>query len=135
MNRWIRMLPIFALLLALGGCASSQEGGSRGTDLNVLTSEQVMRYQNALQAVQTLRSQWLRGRAPGDLDTEAGIVRVYRDGLRVGGVEVLESMSTDGIDYIRFYNGIQASHRWGLGHENGVIFVSSRAGMGPGYGG
>lgn len=132
MNRWIRLFPVLTLFLVLGACASAQEDGSRGTDLNVLTREQIIRYQNAFQAVRTMRSQWLRGRAPGDLDTEAGIVLVYRDGMRVGGVEVLETMSTEGIDYIRFYNGIQASHRWGLGHENGVIFVSSQAGMGPG---
>jgi hypothetical protein len=129
MNRWIGMLPILTVLSA---CSANSGAGGARPDLNVLTSEQVVRYQNALQAVQTMRSQWLRGRAPGDLDSPGGDVKVYRDGIRMGGVETLQSMPTDGIAYIRFYNGIQASQRWGLGHENGVIFVSSQAGAGPG---
>jgi len=53
--------------------------------------------------------------------------------MDVGGVEELKYMSTEGIAYVRFFNGIQASQRWGLGHENGVIFVSSQSGVGPEY--
>ena len=34
--------------------------------------------------------------------------------------------TTVGIDSMRYYDGIAASQRWGLGHENGVIFVTSR---------
>ena len=133
MYRSIRMLLFpLSLLTALTACASNRTGGGERPDLNVLTADQLSRYQNAFQAVQTMRSQWLRGRAPGDFDTAGGAVRVYRDGMNAGGVEALQSMSTEGIAYIRFYNGIQASQRWGLGHENGVIFVSSLAGAGPG---
>jgi len=98
----------------------------------VLSREQIIRYPDAFQAVQTMRAQWLRGRAPGDLDTQGGVVRVNLDGIDVGAVDALKSIPTEGIAYIRFYNGIQASQRWGLGHENGVIFVSSLAGGGPG---
>ncbi|NJD66392.1 MAG: hypothetical protein FIB00_14330 [Chloroflexi bacterium] len=130
MNRWIRMPFILPFLMVLAACAGKQgAGGGDRVDLNVLTSEQIIRYPNAFLAVQTMRSQWLRGHAPGDLSTTGGAVKVYRDGLSVGGVETLQSMSTEGIAYIRFFNGIQASQRWGLGHENGVIYVSSQAGV------
>ena len=133
MKRWIRMLPILPLLILLAACAAKEGAGSGDrVDLNVLTAEQFIRYPNVFQAVQTMRSQWLRGRAPGDMDTVGGTVKVYRDGINVGGVDALQAMSTEGIAYIRYYNGLQASQRWGLGHENGVIFVSSLTGMGPG---
>ena len=135
MNRYIRMLLILPFLIVPAACVASSSSGAGSTpqDRNMLSREQIIRYSNAYDAVQTMRRQWLRGRAPADLDTPGGIVDVYRDGHELGGVNELRSMSTDGIDYIRFYNGIQASGRWGLGHENGVIFVSSQSGVGPGY--
>ena len=67
--------------------------------------------------------------------TRGGVTRYYgdfRDLADVGGVAVLQSMPTEGIAYIRHYDGIEASSRWGLGHESGVIFVRNRQGLGPG---
>jgi len=137
MKRWIRIfrptLPLF-IVLGLSACASSGATGSSRSDPNVLTHEQIAHYSNALQAVKTMRGQWLRGKAPGDLNSAGGNVVVYRDGIQVGGEQELESMSTDGIAYMRYYNGIQASQRWGLGKANGVIFVASESGLGPGGG-
>jgi len=133
MNRCIRMLPILPFLVMAAACASSSGAGSARPNPNGLSRGQIIRHSTAFEAVQTMRSNWLRGRSPGDLDTPGQIVDVHRDGLEMGGVDELRSMSTDGIDYIRFYNGIEASGRWGLGHENGVIFVSSLSGVGPGY--
>jgi len=137
MNRRIRMFPlrpILPLLIVLAGCAGNHAVGVGGprVDQSKLSHVEILHYQTAMQAVQTMRSQWLRARSPGDLISGAGNVRVYRDGFDVGGVEALKTMSTVEIDYIRFYNGIQASWRWGLGHQDGVIFVSSESGIGPG---
>ena len=129
MNRWMRMLPL-VILVMVAACAGRAVVSP--PDLNVLSGRQIAHFGNALQAVETMRSQWLRGRSPGGLVTPGGSVRVYCDGMDVGGVAVLQSMSTEGIAYIRFFNGIEASSRWGLGHENGVIFVSNQLGLGPG---
>jgi len=133
MKRWMRLVPP-AILIIVAACASGR-AGSAPADLNMLSGTQIAHFENALQAVRTMRSQWLHGRAPGDLDTAGGDVRVLRDGIEVGGVDALQSMPIEGIAYIRFYNGIQASQRWGLGHANGVIFVASHAGLAPGGGG
>jgi outer membrane cobalamin receptor len=41
-------------------------------------------------------------------------------------VEVMTNLSTAEIEMIEYVDGIRASQRWGLGHENGVINVISR---------
>jgi hypothetical protein len=132
MNRWMRKFPPL-MLIGFATCAGNRAAGMR-PDMNVLSARQVAHYSTALQAVTTMRSQWLRGHAPADLETPAGDnVRVICDGMEVGGVDVLQYMSTTGIAYIRHYDGLQATWRWGLGHENGVIFVSDQDGAGPGF--
>ena len=134
MKRWMRMVPP-AMLIMLAACASNRQAAAGHTDLNELSGEQIANFQNAWLAVRTMRSQWFLGRAPGDLNNAGGNVRVFRDGIEVGGADTLQSMPTEGIAYIRFYDGIQASQRWGLGHANGVIYVASKAGLAPGGGG
>ncbi|MGH7463012.1 MAG: hypothetical protein ACREMA_18555 [Longimicrobiales bacterium] len=51
---------------------------------------------------------------------------VYIDDTRLGGVETLRSISTASISYIRYYDGVTATGRWGIDHGQGVIFVSTR---------
>lgn len=134
MKHWTRMVPP-TMLTILAACASNGATTTAPASPNELSGEQVAHFPNALQAVQTMRSQWLRGRAPGDLSNAGGNVRVFRDGIEVGGVDELQSMPTEGIAYIRYYNGIEASQRWGLGHASGVIYVASKAGLSAGGGG
>lgn len=118
-------------LLTTSGCSVTQRtaGGPAAAaerpDPSLLEEETLRRYSSAFEAVQTLRSQWLRVRSPGSFQG-TGQVWVYRNGVRVGGVEELRRMSTTEIESIRYYDGRQASQRWGLGHENGVIFVTGR---------
>lgn len=130
MYRWMRMFPPLILIMAAACAGDPAVMGP--ADLNLLSGAQIARYGNALQAVETMRSQWLRGRSANGLLAPGGNVRVFCDGMEVGGVDVLQSMSTRGIVYIRHFDGIEASSRWGLGHENGVIFVGNRDGLGPG---
>jgi hypothetical protein len=117
-------LPLLALAACGGSAAVSGENSSRN-DPNILTADQVRGYSDAFQAVQTLRQQWLRVRTPPDLDSATNVV-VYESGVRVGGPEVLRSISTISVQSIQYFNGIAASQRWGLGHENGVIMVNTR---------
>jgi len=76
-------------------------------------------------AIQTLRPGWLRTRSAGGLQA-SGQVWVHRDGMRFGGLDRLGSINTVEIESIRYYGGITASQRWGPGHENGVIHVTSK---------
>ena len=54
------------------------------------------------------------------------MVQVYLDDNRLGGVEMLRNINTSLIQYIRWYDGIAATGRWGLDHGAGVIYVSTR---------
>lgn len=119
-------LPLL-LIAACGGSAAMGNGetGQEANDPNLITREQVQNFTDAFQAVQTLKSQWLRVRTPPDFDSSPNVV-VYENGLRMGTPDVLRQINSGSVENIRYYNGIAASARWGLGHENGVIFVTTR---------
>lgn len=123
-SQWFGIL-VLALLAA---CASGGAGNQR-IDRNLLTREQILEThrQNAYEVVENLRSNWLRTRGPTSLTQEDAVVQVYLDDNRLGGVETLRAINTTLIQYIRWYDGIAATGRWGLDHGAGVIYVSTRA--------
>lgn len=125
-SRWVTPLLLLLAVLVCG-CSGAAGGapGERPDDPDLLTMEVLSRYPDALSAVQTLRSNWLRLRNPGTLNS-TGQIRVYRDNVPVGPPDVLRTMSTVEIESIRWYDGRRAFERWGLGHENGVIYVTGR---------
>lgn len=120
---------ILVLLLALcSACASaSSRASAPGIDRNLLTHEQLRDHQfrNALEAIEALRTNWLLMRGTDSFNAPTQ-VQVYVDDVRVGGIEMLRWITTPEIDYIRYYDGIAAAARWGLGHGQGVIFVATR---------
>jgi hypothetical protein len=118
------------ILVATGVLLSAACVGQRPSDAaphnpNLLTRAELATYTTADLAVQTLRPAWLRQRSAGGF-LSSGQVWVYRDGMRFGGVATLRSINTVEIESIQYVDGIAASQRWGLGHENGVIHVISR---------
>jgi hypothetical protein len=123
-------LPFLALPLMLAAaCAQPtqrepQVGAMQQSSPNRLTSEELRGFATVGQAVQGLRTGWLRHRA-GTLHGNTR-VWVYRDGMRLGGVEMLANMATGDVSQLEYLDGIRATQRWGLGHENGVIHVISR---------
>lgn len=121
--RWLGALMLAAVVTA---CASA--GGAARVDRNVLTYEQIQETnrQNAFEVVESLRSNWLRTRGQSSLIGPETIVQVYLDDNRLGGVETLRTIPTSQVRYIRWYDGIAATGRWGLDHGAGVIYVSTR---------
>ena len=88
---------------------------------------------NAYDAVERLRSHWLRVRGTTQMPAPAGGVQfeeaqvlVYIDDQKFGPVESLKRIEIAAVEYIRFYGPAEASSRWGFGHGGGVIFVSTR---------
>jgi hypothetical protein len=118
---------LLCLLLLCSACASSGRNSSERVDLDLITHEQIREhgFRNAYEAVAALRSNWLLTRGPDSFSTPT-TVQVYYDATRLGGIETLRSLATIDIVYIKYFDGIAASGRWGLDHGQGVILVASR---------
>ena len=115
---------VVTILVCCIGCAGASSGMRSRVDLSVLTQEQLdeRNYQNVLEAVQTLRANWLNERGPDSFSLPSRIW-VYLDNTRMGGVGSLAQISTREVSSVRKMNGIDATARWGIGHSAGVIAV------------
>ena len=115
---------VVSILVCCMGCAGGSTGARSRVDFSVLTQEQLdeRNYQNVLEAVQTLRANWLNERGPDSFATPSRIW-VYLDDTRMGGVQSLAQISTRNVSSVRKMNGIDATARWGIGHSAGVIAV------------
>ena len=118
-------LAAFVLALGLAGCASSGGSGPRpegATSTRIVREELAGQSQlNALQAVQRLRSQWLRSRGgPGGQPPV-----LYVDGTRRGSADELRFLRPDEIERIEYMSPNDATTQYGTGHTGGAILVYS----------
>lgn len=127
-----------ALLLAACSTPRGAEGPepSRGAtdgsrDRSMLTQTQFGAHQfnSAFDAIEALRSNWLKTRGPDSFQAPSQ-VRVYLDNVSLGDTATLRTISINTIVYIRYFDGISATARWGLDHGAGVIYVSTRPNTG-----
>ncbi len=114
------------MLSSACAAGSSSRAPAQRVDLTVITQEQLREHQfrNAFEAVATLRSNWLQTRGTDSFTNPTQVV-VYYDDVRLGGIETLRNLGTASIAYIRYYDGLAATARWGIGHGQGVIYVST----------
>ncbi|HEY3287880.1 MAG TPA: hypothetical protein VGJ96_12250 [Gemmatimonadaceae bacterium] len=98
-------------------------------DAALITREQILQGQftNAYDAVKTLRGTWLNTVRPESVRYPS-VIQVYLDGVRLGDVSSLSTVQTLPIQYIRYYNGPDATSRWGMDHGAGAIYVSTKVG-------
>ena len=82
-------------------------------------------YTDALTTVQSLRPQWLHHRGATSINLPE-TVKVYLDDSLLGGPEQLRQITIRSISSMRYFDGLQASQRWGLDHGMGAIVVSTR---------
>ena len=123
--RHIVRFAVLAAALAVGGCVPRLKTGET-RDHGTLTREQIAEshFNTAYDAVEALRSNWLRARGTDSFQTPSEVV-VYLENTRLGGTETLREIAANTIVYIRFYDGVSATARWGIGHAAGVIYVST----------
>lgn len=110
----------------LGACSQHRDGSLPGQSLDVITREQLTdrRFDNAYDAVQAMRSNWLETRGTDSFLTPSEVL-VYQDNVKLGGTDQLRAITTMTIVSIRYFNGTEATSRWGVGHSAGVIQVST----------
>jgi hypothetical protein len=94
---------------------------------------------NVYDLIYTLRRNWLNVRgidtfseAPRTVQTASGEevtipgepqLIVYLDNAKLGTLSTLKDLAVPGVVEIRYYDGPQATYRWGAGHSHGAIQV------------
>lgn len=114
------------LLLALAACASTSGTSLPQGRSDLLVEEQIRAnsYATVYDAIVALRPNWLRTRGADSFNSPTQI-QVYIDNVRVGGINNLQQIAAISAYYVQWYDGIEASARWGLGHGSGAIYVST----------
>lgn len=120
----------FALLalLAAAACATTAGGGS-GRSPSVLLADEIqsLNVDNAYQAVERARPQWLNARAsPTPANPDGAEPVVYVDGIRAGDVLELRRVRVTGIVRMEFLRASDATSRYGTNHGGGAILVTTR---------
>jgi hypothetical protein len=135
-NRFARQVLLAALTCTAAAAANAQDTvpqpvkvqkeQKRRVDRNVITRDDMLtgNYSSAYDAVSALRSMWMRPRGANAQSTQA-VVWTYIDGVKVGGVEALQTIQPRLVNTLRYYDGPSATSRWGVDHAAGVIFVST----------
>ena len=81
-------------------------------------------FTNVYDAVAALRASWLVVRGT-DSFQQTSQVWVYYDSNRLGGVDEMRSVLVSTVVSLRHYNGVDATMRWGVGHNAGAIQILS----------
>ncbi|MEO8561860.1 MAG: glycoside hydrolase family 43 protein [bacterium] len=126
MRRFEVALSVVALALVFGcGGKSPAEQGPR-PDPRVITREQMLErhYVTAMDAVQALKANWITPRGPDSFVVPSQLW-VYFDNVRLGNANSLRTINTRDISYLQYFNGIEATSRYGIGHGAGVILAVS----------
>ena len=117
-----------ALALLLSACAARTPSAARVLpDRNVITQQEILehRFETVYDAIQALRPIWLQTRGTNYLTQNPTQVQVYLDNNHLGGISTLSTISLGSVVYIRHYDGVAATARWGLDHGEGAIYVST----------
>ena len=121
----LRNVALATLLTA--ACASSGRSGQ--ADRNRITTDQLasVAVGNAYDAIRNLQPQWLDSRGARSLtDMTPATAVVFMDGTRAGELEFLRSVPINTLAEIRFLPPGEASARYGMGLQRGVIELISK---------
>jgi hypothetical protein len=130
--RYHRLVLVFVAPFVLASACSAGRSTPGDAvphgDYSILTADQLNAqvYHNAYDAVEALRTNWLRPRGPDSFTSPSAVV-VYLDNEKLGGVELLRGIQLLNVLVIRHYDAATANARWGVGHASGVIQVLTMA--------
>lgn len=124
-----RALFAFSLIIAISACGQRSPFEEPRPRTNVLTQEEIAAapVNNAYEALSRLRPRFLQPHATGGRPQTAYAV-VYIDGVRRNGGldEILRSIAASSIMEIRYLTAVDATSRYGLDVQGGVIDVKLR---------
>src|SRR5258708_22994165 len=121
MRHSIRRAARVILIATTLGCVSNRtEESAPRTDRNLLTQEQLraQHFDNAYDAIEALRSNWLLTRGPDSFATPS-VVWVYMDNVKLGGIETLRAVPIGTISTIQHLDPITSTPRYVVGHAAG----------------
>lgn len=123
---WIALALVFTAVTA--GDLTAQAKASRANPHQITLEEiQAARQSDAFLLVQSLRPQWLRIRGAASMSRRES-VKIYQDGVLMGGPEALRQIPTGMITSLRYLNGMVASQQYGTDHGNGAIVIRTGRG-------
>ena len=123
-----RIAIVAAALIGLAGCGPPATHAAT-QNRNLITEDEIVRSNasNAMEAVERLRPAFLRTRGTQSMQNPAPPTPiVYVDGMRYGTLQTLSTIPALNIFSIEYMSAIDASQRFGLGHEGGAIVVNTR---------
>lgn len=119
---------VVGLVVAIAACASGQSRNDLPTNRGIISAEELKQggSTNLYDAVRKLRPEWLERRRSLSLRQDIELA-VYHDNMRVGGPDALRSIEIGAVANVRFLSASEAQGRFGVGHPNGAIVVTTRA--------
>lgn len=81
---------------------------------------------DAYSVVRQLRPSWLRSRGRGSINRPE-VIKVYQDGMEIGGPGALRQISAGSIARISYLDGMTATQRFGTDHGSGAILIETRS--------
>ncbi len=123
-----RIAIVAAALIGLAGCGPHATHAA-AQNRNLITADEIERSNasNAMEAVERLRPAFLRTRGAQSIrNAEPPTPIVYVDGMRYGTLQTLSTIPAISIFSIEYMNAIDASQRFGMGHEGGAIVINTR---------
>lgn len=128
LRRWV--WPLAALVLMLSACGTRGPGTAAQTDRNVITEPELRAVEGrttALQLIERLHPNWLRGRGPISPDGSEGAVAIFVNNQQLlGGPEQLRRYVVSELSEIRRLSAMEATQRFGAGLTSGAILVTTR---------
>jgi hypothetical protein len=124
MMRVITIAVLFASAVLACAPPSTVPGQMRNS--NVITREDIQNANvfNAYDAVSRLRPQFLNSHGASSVSrSDTMYPKVYLNHQLYGDIQSLRNLDVHGITEIHYYNGPEASTRFGLGNEAGAIEV------------